>query len=648
VLQGRENRLQRPRIGFNIFPYRDTRSGGMLYYALILLRQFSRTIPDQVTLFCGRHSRKLLSGIKSLARVNTREIRDPAEIFNYRGEFDVLFTPASWGGVNMLDYPTIHVLPDIQEQFYPEFFCTDDLRNRNLVHSWVSKSSTILITKSNFSKSTIIEKFGVPKDKVRVTPDAAHPIFSDESDRGVRPSNMPEVESFLFYPANSWNHKNHRALLDALVALRGRHGLSISVILSGNLLTGDYNHFDIPAEIKIRNLGNQVFHIGRTDLRAVKFLYLNAAALIHPSLFEGFGIPLVEAMSCGCPVVAARATSIPEVCGESALYFDPHDPSDIADKIKQFFEHPDDADARRRSGKEKARQYSDHRTASETLAIINEAYELASEKSVEKRIRSRRPIQRTPLLSVLFSTQECCADDNCSAVTSLLSDLLDLIQIICIRCPAMAERRTCSPSGCLCFDGSESIHAALKSAVEVASGHYLCFADKHSIPLRSFVIHLMDMQGNGELGELLHGESYSKDLRTGYLRDRISISDEDGDALEAASCSKLSFVVRSDVFTGFVNESRAEWGSFREMALSLWQNCEKKRIYTVVNYNIGSHLDELLERFTTRLSSQGVIRRLVDTRIGRFACIEMLRVYCQMPNSIQEIIRTCWRAVRST
>jgi glycosyltransferase involved in cell wall biosynthesis len=638
------------RIGFNIFPYRNTRSGGMLYYALAMLRELAGKIPEQVTLFCGSHSRKLLRGMTGLAGVTRREIREPTEIFDYRHEFDILFTPATWGGIGMLDCPTIHVIPDVQEYYYPQYFSGYDLTNRLFYHPWVAKSSTLLITISNYSKNTIVEKLGVPEEKVRVTHLAAHPIFSDESERGVRPSNMPDVRSFLFYPSNSWHHKNHIALLDALVELRKRHGLYISAVLSGDLLKGDYNHVDIPAEIRARELENQVFHIGRVDLRGLKFLYLNAAALIHPSLFEGFGIPLVEAMSSGCPVIAAQATSIPEVCGEGALYFDPHDHFDIAAKIQLFFDNPDETLERCRSGKKQARRFSEEKTVAKTLEIMNEAYELAGDRAVEKRIRSRMPNRRIPLLSVLFSTEGRCAGGNCSALTKLVFDLSDLVQLICVG--SHVTENQCHPgsrSECISVNGSENRYLALNKAMEVARGRYLCFAEGDSIPLRSFVFRLADMEGNKDLGEMLHGESYSQDPRTGRVRERALIADDDGDALKTDRCSSLSFVVRLDVFKGFLNASEENWGSFRELALALWPACQKRRIYTAVNcISTGSSLGDLVDRLARRIPPRSMAGRLVGTQIGRFVCIQMLRVYRAMPSMIREIVRVGWRVVRGS
>ena len=79
---------------------------------------------------------------------------------------------------------------------------------------------------------------------------------------------------------------------------------------------------------------------GHVSLDELVGLYRTAAALVYPSLYEGFGIPCVEAMACGCPVAASNVASLPEVCGDAAVYFDPLDPESIADGIRRVLDSP--------------------------------------------------------------------------------------------------------------------------------------------------------------------------------------------------------------------------------------------------------------------------------------------------------------------
>ena len=102
-------------------------------------------------------------------------------------------------------------------------------------------------------------------------------------------------------------------------------------------------------------------------------LYRGASFLIFPSLFEGFGFPLLEAMVSGCPVLCSKVASIPEVVGDAALLFDPNDPEEMADSMHRILT---DEELRRtlvKAGRERALQFSWERTARETLKVLEEA-----------------------------------------------------------------------------------------------------------------------------------------------------------------------------------------------------------------------------------------------------------------------------------
>jgi glycosyltransferase involved in cell wall biosynthesis len=139
-------------------------------------------------------------------------------------------------------------------------------------------------------------------------------------------------EEFLFYPANPWPHKNHARLLSALRIYKNVYQHRLHLVVSGKLEHENRSaeEFAIAAGVT-----DQVIDLGFVSASDLPGLYSAASALVFPSLFEGFGIPLLEAMACGCPVVAADVTSIPEVVGEAGILFDPFNPDDMARKIHQ-------------------------------------------------------------------------------------------------------------------------------------------------------------------------------------------------------------------------------------------------------------------------------------------------------------------------
>jgi hypothetical protein len=171
---------------------------------------------------------------------------------------------------------------------------------------------------------------------------------------------------FIFYPANGWRHKNHEVLVGAMAHVaRERPGLRL-------VLTGC--PFDLPGRLQPildeHGLHDRVRHLGYVPRGDVAGLYAAAALLVFPSLFEGFGLPLLEAMHFGTPVACSDVCSLPEVGGEAARFFDPRAERDIAAAI---LEVTGDPSLRRRlteAGREQVGRFSYARTAAATLAAF--------------------------------------------------------------------------------------------------------------------------------------------------------------------------------------------------------------------------------------------------------------------------------------
>jgi glycosyltransferase involved in cell wall biosynthesis len=140
-----------------------------------------------------------------------------------------------------------------------------------------------------------------------------------------RPDGRPR-EPFLLYPANRWPHKNHERLFKAFALVR-RERPELGLVLTG---TG-HDALPLPAGVESR---------GRVPDKALVDLYRSASAVVFPSLYEGFGLPPLEAMACGCPVACSNAASLPEVCGDAAELFDPLAPEDMAAAILRVLSAP--------------------------------------------------------------------------------------------------------------------------------------------------------------------------------------------------------------------------------------------------------------------------------------------------------------------
>jgi glycosyltransferase involved in cell wall biosynthesis len=214
--------------------------------------------------------------------------------------------------------PAVTTVLDVQHEIFPQFFSRAELLYRRRVYGWTVRKSRIVITISEHARAALIERLGLAPERVRAIHLAVdHARFSP----GERTR-----EPFLLYPANRWPHKNHERLFAAFALVR-RERPDLRLVLTG----AGHDELALPDGAESR---------GHVSLDELVELYRSAQALVYPSLYEGFGIPCVEAMACGCPVACSRVASLPEVCGDAAVYFDPLSIEEIARGIDDVLTRP--------------------------------------------------------------------------------------------------------------------------------------------------------------------------------------------------------------------------------------------------------------------------------------------------------------------
>jgi hypothetical protein len=168
-----------------------------------------------------------------------------------------------------------------------------------------------------------------------------------------------------------WPHKNHAMLILALHRLRQTYGVKLPLVLTGD----DLGQWPMLQELVSHfHLQGQVHHLGYVSAAELRSLYGRATMLVFPSLFEGFGLPLLEAMTLGCPVAASNSTSIPEVVGEAALLFDARAPDSIAEALHRLLSDEPMRHSLVASGREQAALFSWKRAAMETLQVFEWAH----------------------------------------------------------------------------------------------------------------------------------------------------------------------------------------------------------------------------------------------------------------------------------
>lgn len=224
------------------------------------------------------------------------------------------------------------------------------------------RDSQAVITVSEHSKADVAKRFGLNPERIHVTYEAVDPLppgttFEVLAEHGVH-------QPYLLYVGNSYPHKNLDCFLEA-VRIANTRGERFQVVL-----VGKRDYFSQRLEQRAGELGlSNVVFFGFASDQELTALYTNARAYFFPSLSEGFGLPPLEAMSAGTPVFAARASCLPEVLGEAAHYFDPRDPTDIAESISVALRDTLERQRLLAAGVEQLKKYSWSRMAKETLQL---------------------------------------------------------------------------------------------------------------------------------------------------------------------------------------------------------------------------------------------------------------------------------------
>ena len=252
-----------------------------------------------------------------------------------RLDLDLLHCPSTVIFPFPVRTPCVLTFFDMQHEYYPQFFTEDELAARaNAFRPSVDKA-VHLIAPSDYTGRTLQEKYAVPPEKMSLIPVGISDTFrrreTAEVERVRAKYRLPD--EFIFYPANPWQHKNHARLMAALRIYRERYGDCPWLVLTGRLRLERREAISLAIAAGVEDRVTDLAFVEPTDLPA---LYSAAQLMVFPSLFEGFGIPLVEAMACGCPIAAADDTSIPEVTNGAALLFDQLDPQAMAHSLHEL------------------------------------------------------------------------------------------------------------------------------------------------------------------------------------------------------------------------------------------------------------------------------------------------------------------------
>jgi glycosyltransferase involved in cell wall biosynthesis len=241
---------------------------------------------------------------------------------------------------------------------------------RSRLSHWAARTrAERVITVSEHARGDLVARLGIPADRLRVTPEAADPLFArpvDLADAEATRRRLGLLRPYFFY-VGGWEGRKNVPFLVRAFAEASLNG--VELVLAGGRDDQRAELAGLAAELDV---GDGVRLIGWVEEADLPALYAGALALAYPSEYEGFGLQLCEAMACGCPCLAARATSLPEVLGAGGLTFALGDTAELAGLLRRVA--GDDAFRRELASRARARSadFSWRKTAELTAAVYRE------------------------------------------------------------------------------------------------------------------------------------------------------------------------------------------------------------------------------------------------------------------------------------
>lgn len=371
---GEEAPLDRPArslsIGIDTRPLIYGASGGIVQNQVGVFRELFRRNPGhKFTIYCTIFNRRLFSEWvdgAELVTIPAYNYYDRLSQQIHNDQVDVLFR--SYPGIEPLAFDMarqIVYIPDNQHDFFPEFFSPPDLAYRRRAFAEVLGRAGAVGTISEFSHRSMADMsycrctdFFLMAPALQEEHAAGASAQQGDDDLAHIPSG-----DFFFYPANLWKHKNHKRILGAFRRFRELSGRKdVRFLFTGNPAGWDdiYRHFrDLPVE-----------HLGYVRPQLVGALLAKARAMVFFSLFEGFGIPLLEAFHAGTPVICSNTTSLPEIADDAALFADPIDEEAMAQAMARVITDEPLRQMLIARGKVRLAQYSWSQSAANLMAAI--------------------------------------------------------------------------------------------------------------------------------------------------------------------------------------------------------------------------------------------------------------------------------------
>ncbi len=361
------------RIGVESSVVRVNRAGSAIY---------TRNLAAHLQSFCTDHrfffygfgiggEQKLRRGLENVVRhtlwmhlaLPVRVLRDRIDLFH-----------GTVGAPMILPCPFVLTILDLIHVKYPEWF------DRSWFYFYLKQILPILVrradrivTISECSKRDLMEQYDLPAEKVKViSPAVDHRLFHaryDPQSVGAVKERFGIAGKYILSVGTLEPRKNFSLLVESFALLRKWKIDDYRLVIAGEK---GWKYDQIFRTVRDLGLEDEVRFLGYVPTEDLPLLYRGAELFVYPSLYEGFGVPILEAMACGCPVVASDRASIPEVCGAAGILVAPEDRDDVAEAMGRVLSDPSLADAMRVRGRERAEGFRWETSARALLLLYEE------------------------------------------------------------------------------------------------------------------------------------------------------------------------------------------------------------------------------------------------------------------------------------
>ena len=288
-----------------------------------------------------------------------------------RARVDLIHAPA-YTCPFLASVPVVLSVHDVSYVVHPQWSPHPIGPLRQWFYRRSATSATRILTISDFSAAEIVRVYGIPRERISVSPLGVDRFFSPTD--GDLPEALPASvrEPYLLHVGDLHERRNLGVIVEALTQVRRNFGTAsaLSLVLAGvdRGLTAGLREMSERAGI-----GNAVVPLGEVSDDQLRRLYRDAAALVYPSLYEGFGLPLIEAMACGTPVIGSNCASIPEVLGGAGVIVEANDAAAWSRAIIDVVNSAERRAALRAAGLARAARFTWQQTAEVTIATYKQA-----------------------------------------------------------------------------------------------------------------------------------------------------------------------------------------------------------------------------------------------------------------------------------